>query len=59
MQVDGDFLSALGEKAFDGRVETTPDGGIKTKKPDSVSHGFGLAQMRTAVEKYDSILSVS
>lgn len=59
MRVEGAFLPILCENTFDGRVETAPDGAVKTTKPDPASHGFGLAQMRAIAEKYDSVLSVS
>ena len=59
MRVKGDFIPILCENTFDGHVETAPDGSVKTTKPDPDSHGFGLAQMRAVVEKYESILDVS
>ena len=59
MRVKGDFIPILCENTFDGHVETAPDGSVKTTKPDPESHGFGLAQMRAVVEKYESILDVS
>ena len=59
MRVKGDFIPILCENTFDGHVETAPDGSVKTTKADPDSHGFGLAQMRAVVEKYESILDVS
>ena len=59
MRVKGDFIPILCENTFDGHVETAPDGSVKTTNPDPDSHGFGLAQMRAVVEKYESILDVS
>ena len=59
MRVKEDFIPILCENTFDGRVETAPDGTLQTTKADAVSHGFGLAQMRSVAEKYDSILDVS
>ena len=59
MRVKGDFIPILCENTFDGHVETAPDGSVRTTKADPDSHGFGLAQMRAVVEKYESILDVS
>lgn len=59
MRMEGEFLPVLCENTFDGRVNTDETGTVKTSKADSASHGFGLAQMRTIAEKYDSVLSVS
>ena len=59
MRVDGEFVPILCENTFDGHVETDESGAVKTTKADSASHGFGMAQMRAVVEKYDSVLSVS
>lgn len=59
MRVDGKFLPILCENTFDGHVETSPDRVIKTTKADPNSHGFGMAQMRSVAEKYDSILDVN
>ena len=52
--IERDYLELNGYQ-----VETAPDGSVKTTKPDPDSHGFGLAQMRAVVEKYESILDVS
>lgn len=59
MRVDGEFVPILCENTFDGHVETDESGDVKTTKADAASHGFGMAQMRAVVERYDSVLSVS
>ena len=59
IRLAGGFLPILCENTFDGHVEVDKKGNLSTTKEDPISHGFGLAQMRSVAERYGSVLRVS
>ena len=53
------FLAVLCENGYNGCLSTDQDGRLRSTKPESEAHGFGLALMETIAKKYKSILDVS
>lgn len=53
------FLAVLCENGYNGCLSTDQNGRLRSTKPESEAHGFGLALMETIAQKYKSILDVS
>ena len=53
------FLAIRCENSYDGKLCAGEDGRLRSTKPDAKSHGFGLQQMRSIAERYESLLDIA
>ena len=53
------FLAVKCENPYTGQLKEDENGLLLTTKDDPEAHGFGMRQMETIAERYDSLLDIS